>query len=171
MDMDALRRRYAARIRDLPIPIPFDVQVFTSMVADRRHRPIVLQPMPLLGEPFGAWVEAPSVDVVFYEQRTTPLHQQHIILHELGHVLCDHRGIVGTAPAPPPSPDTDQLAERLRLLRHGRYTGAEEQEAEMIATLILAGVTGAQANTRDVTPHVADTLRLLDILEGWTDDG
>src|SRR5436309_4827902 len=93
MDMKTLRRRYAARIRDLPIPIPFDTQIFITAIADRRGRPIVLQPMPLLGEPFGAWIEESSVDVAFYERHTTPLHRQHIILHEIAHSLCNHQGI------------------------------------------------------------------------------
>lgn len=170
MDIRTLRKRYMTRIRDLAIPIPFDVRIFTSTLSDRRCRPIVLQPMPLLGEPFGAWIEEASVDVVFYEQRTTPLHQQHIILHELGHVLCDHRGIADIELAKSLSSDTGLPVERLRALRDGRYTGEEEQEAEMIATLILARVMDAQANTRDLDSHVTGTLRLLDILEGWDDD-
>jgi Zn-dependent peptidase ImmA (M78 family) len=170
MDMQALRRRYAARIHDLPIPIPFDTQIFTATIADRRGRPIVLQPMPLLGEPFGAWVEEASVDVVFYEQHTTPLHQQHIILHELGHILCNHQGINADELMTALSPDIGQSGERLRALRDGRYTEEEEREAEMIATLILTRVTGAQANTIDPDPETAGILRLLDSLEGWIDD-
>lgn len=169
MDTKTLRKRYAARIHDLPIPIPFDVQIFTATVADRRGRPIVLQPMALRGEPFGAWIEEPSVDVVFYEQRTTPLHQQHIILHELGHILCGHRGIDADELTPSPSLGTGRSSERLRASRGGRYTAAEEREAEMIATLILTRVTAAQASSTDPNPDVADTLRLLDSLEGLND--
>lgn len=170
MDMKTLRRRYAARIHDLPIPIPFDTQIFTSIVADRRGRSIVLQPMPLLGEPFGAWIEESTVDVVFYEQHTTPLHQQHIILHELGHILCSHHGINADELITSLSPDIGQSGERLRALRDGRYTEEEEREAEMIATLILTRVTNAQANTTDPDPDITGTLRLLDSLEGWNDD-
>ncbi len=169
MDIRTLRRRYAARIRDLPIPIPFDIEIFTSAIADRRGRPIVLQPMPLLGETFGAWIEEASVDVVFYEQHTTPLHQQHIILHELGHILCDHQGIDADEFSAPSPPESSQSGERLRALRDGRYTDEEEREAEMIATLILTRVTSAQANTTARDPDIAGTLRLLDSLEGLID--
>jgi Zn-dependent peptidase ImmA (M78 family) len=169
MDMRTLRRRYAARIRDLPIPIPFDTEIFTSAIADRRGRPIVLQPMPLLGETFGAWIEESSVDVVFYEQHTTPLHQQHIILHELGHILCNHQGIEADELSASSLPDAGQSGKRLRALRDGRYTEEEEREAEMIATLILMQVTSAQANTTARDPDITGTLRLLDSLEGLID--
>jgi hypothetical protein len=169
MDMKTLRRRYTARIRDLPIPIPFDIQTFSAMVADRRGRPIVLQPMPLLGATFGAWIEQPSVDVVFYERHTTPLHQQHIILHELGHILCSHCGIEADELMTPASSDASPSGERLRALRDGCYTDMEEEEAEMIATLILTRVTSAQANITDPDPAVTGTLRLLDTLEGLID--
>lgn len=67
------------------------------------------------------------------------------------------------------APDIGQSGERLRALRDGRYTEAEEREAEMIATLILTRVTSAQANTTDPDPGVAGILRLLDSLEGWND--
>jgi hypothetical protein len=54
-------------------------------------------------------------------------------------------------------------------LRDGCYTDAEEEEAEMIASLILTRVTSAQANSTDPDPAVASTLRLLDSLEGLID--
>lgn len=123
--------------------------------------------MALRGESFGAWIAEPSVDVVFYEERAAPLHQRHIILHELGHLLCDHDGLDGTDLATLLS-GIDPSDEGLR---GTRYTDAEEQEAEMIATLILTRISGAHANTAAPDAHVADTLRLLDSLEGLNDGG
>ncbi len=38
----------------------------------------------------GLWLGTDNADYVFYEARTAPLHREHIILHEIGHVLCDH---------------------------------------------------------------------------------
>lgn len=168
MDMKTLRRRCAARIRDLPIQTPFDIQIFTAVLAERRGRPIALHPMPLHGEPFGAWFAEPSVDVVFYEQRTTSLHQRHIILHELGHILCGHRGIDGVTLAALLSGD-GAATEHSRAALTGCTIDAEEGEAEMIATLILARVSGAQAHTATADPHVVATLRLLDTLQGASD--
>lgn len=170
MDMKTLRKRCAARIHDLPVPIPFDTQIFVASLAGRRGRPIVLCPMALRGESFGAWIAELSVDVVFYEERTAPLHQRHIILHELGHILCDHEGLDGTDLAALLS-GTDPADEGLRAPRGTRYTDAEEQEAEMIATLILTRISGAHANTAAPDAHVADTLQLLDSLEGLNDGG
>ena len=170
MDMKRLRKRCAARIHDLPIPIPFDTQIFVSSLADCRSRPIVLCPMVLRGESFGAWIAEPSVDVVFYEERAAPLHQRHIILHELGHILCDHKGLDETALAVLLS-GTDPSEKLLRAPQGNRYSDEEEQEAEMIATLILTRISGAHSNTAAPDAHVADTLRLLDSLEGLNDGG
>lgn len=131
---------------------------------------IVLCPMALRGESFGAWIAEPSVDVVFYEECAAPLHQRHIILHELGHILCDHEGLDGADVAALLS-GTDRSDEGLHTPRGTRYTDTEEQEAEMIATLILTRISGAHANTTAPNAHVADTLRLLDSLEGLNDGG
>jgi hypothetical protein len=74
---------------------------------------------------------------VFYEPQTSALHQQHIILHELGHLLHDHE--------PSERVDDEVLAELFptldanmvrRVLGRTSYTAVEEQEAEMIASLL-----------------------------------
>src|SRR6185436_10468256 len=41
--------------------------------------------------PCGVWLSLPEVDYVFYEPETSQLHREHIILHELGHLLCEHQ--------------------------------------------------------------------------------
>lgn len=42
---------------------------------------------------FGAWITSPSHDLVIYQKNTNPLHRQHIILHELCHILCGHQTV------------------------------------------------------------------------------
>lgn len=168
MDMKCVQKRCEARLRDLPIPIPFDVHVFAEQVAARRGRPIVLHPMLLLGSPFGACVPRPAADYVVYEQDTTPLHRQHIIVHELCHLICGHLAVgAGDSIAfrSAASPDEPQALPR------ATYDDDDEQEVEMLTTLILVRVYGAQANTAATDPDVVGVLHLLDCLEGLNSGG
>ncbi|HLI52105.1 MAG TPA: hypothetical protein VKU87_09920 [Thermomicrobiaceae bacterium] len=79
--------------------------------------------------------------MIFYEEATTPLHQEHIILHELCHLVCDHQAPI-VAPAEVRQllfPDLN-LETVERILRRSGYLAQEEQEAEMLASLILEQV-------------------------------
>lgn len=40
----------------------------------------------------GLWVRADTADYIFYDLRSHPVHQNHIRLHELGHIVLRHRG-------------------------------------------------------------------------------
>lgn len=67
-----------------------------------------------------------SVDYVFYEAQTTPLHREHIVLHELGHILFGHHSLEGE--------EADGGAPVV--LGRTNYTTRQEQEAEMLASMI-----------------------------------
>ncbi|MCA1723417.1 MAG: hypothetical protein LC748_04035 [Thermomicrobia bacterium] len=168
MDMKMLRKRCAARIRDLPIPNPFDMQIFSTLVSERHKRPIVLHPIALHGVVSGAWAAMESIDIVFYEQHATPFHQQHIVLHELSHILCDHQGFAITDEGLRSLLLTDVPIERLRTLQSNHYSDEDEREAEVLASLILERVNNAQADTSISDPNIVGTLQLLDDLEGMT---
>lgn len=87
-----LRRRCERRLRGVSIPQPFDLDAFCAVVAAHRGRPLVLQPMPGLstGAPCGLWISVPTADYVFYDPETSRLHAEHIVLHELAHMLSGH---------------------------------------------------------------------------------
>jgi hypothetical protein len=139
-----LRRRCEAALLELPVPDPFDLEGFCAAIAGRRGRPIVLRPVAGVGQGVtGVWlaVDDPPLDVIVYEARTSPLHRQHIVLHELGHVLAGHSPRVGG----PGShrllfPDLDPEAVR-RTLEREAYSSEEEREAELLASLILHRAT------------------------------
>jgi hypothetical protein len=128
------------RIADaLPLPVPFDVQVLVDSLAARRGRPIEL--VPLSGtrhSACGVLVSTDRADYIGYPVATTVLHQQHIVLHEIGHLLCEHSGRSGTADDVARSL-TPQLSHELvsRVLGRTAYDEHEEQEAELIASLAL----------------------------------
>ena len=74
-------------------PSSADLEAFRAVVAARRGRPLILQPVPGLsaGAPCGLWISVPTADYVCYDPDTSRLHAEHIVLHELGHMLSGHR--------------------------------------------------------------------------------
>lgn len=124
--------------QSLPLPQPFDVRELVHRVAVRRERPITLVPMSCDdGGVLGLWVATKTGDMIFYEQNTTPPHQEHIILHELSHVLCNHypTQLSSTEHMRLLLPDLDPRMVQ-RILGRTAYLAVEEQEAELLATLI-----------------------------------
>ncbi|GAA2052387.1 hypothetical protein GCM10009839_69700 [Catenulispora yoronensis] len=136
-------------IAGITIPRPFSIEALCERLAQDRGRPLQLLPLPQLpGQslPCGMWIATDTVDYIFHARGTSPLHRQNIVLHEIGHMLCDHTGRdAGLA----------QMFSRLdpaaveRVLARDRYSTPQEEEAELAAAFILerAGWHGA-----DTTP-------------------
>ncbi|MEU3372856.1 regulator component [Streptomyces sp. NPDC006711] len=138
---EELQRRCIAILRDLGVErsLPFDA--VRARVEELRGRPLVLRELPeeaALSGVCGLWLGTDAADYIFYEARTAPLHREHIILHEIGHVLCDHRRDVAAQAGDLAGPGTGDLQPQLvrRLMARSSYSTQEEQEAEMIASLI-----------------------------------
>lgn len=142
--MGVMRRREARRqckeiIDRLDIPAPFNVRELCARIAHAQGRPIELCPLPMPPNgPSGVWIATEDRDYIFFEERTATLHQEHIIVHELGHLLAGHghQEILNTGPVTLLLPDLDPEAVS-RILERTAYTADEERIAEMIATLIL----------------------------------
>jgi hypothetical protein len=160
-----LRRRCEAIIADVDIPSPFSVHEFCRLLGERRGRPIHLIPMRLPeDQPCGMWVSTRTFDAIFYEADTSPLHQEHIIGHEIGHLLCQHEA----------APVLDAEASRLllpdldpdlvqRTLGRTSYSTVEEREAEMIASLLSREANRrSPVNTWVAPPEVADIFARLE---------
>lgn len=71
----ALRRRCQRRLRDLPIPDPFDLDEFCRRLGEQRGRPLTLHQMLALGpdSPSGLWVATDRTDRVFVDEGARPL--------------------------------------------------------------------------------------------------
>jgi hypothetical protein len=158
MNLRQLRRYCAAKVQTLDLPSPFDVHKFCRSLERSRGRTIHLVPRALpTGSPSGLCVSTSTSDYVFYESQTSELHQEHIILHELGHLICDHHA---------PAVSREEISQMLlpdldpsivqRVLGRTYYPTGAEQEAEMIASLILARVERQRVEVvRIVPPHIA----------------
>lgn len=76
-------------------------------------------------------------DYVLYQSKTSRLHQDHIVLHEIGHMLCGHEsGRTGEEAISSALPHLDPKMVQQVLCRD-HYTSSEEEEAEIIASIVL----------------------------------
>ncbi|MFE1787642.1 hypothetical protein ACFW7J_04405 [Streptomyces sp. NPDC059525] len=140
-----------------------------AYLSAQRGRPIHLIPTAFPERHlFGIWLKTDDFDIIAFEKAASASHKEHIIAHELAHIAFDHQGSLrldrdepgtgepdGTAApdgagAPEgaglPFSDVDPEAVRSVLMR-SRYSDDEEQEAETMASLILA-----RANKRWTEP-------------------
>ncbi|MFD8085806.1 hypothetical protein ACFV4F_29360 [Kitasatospora sp. NPDC059722] len=155
-----LRRRCENILGALDLPVPFTVEGFRASLERHRGRPIAMEPLPALGHdaPCGLWIALPSIDVVFYERHTTPAHQDLIKLHELGHVACEHTGVLELRHLTGLLPDlTPEFVARALGLARTSYTTVEEQEAEMIA-LLLADLAGTDRARTESSQRLVDSM-------------
>lgn len=139
------RRECEALVAALGLPAPFDLAAMCVHVGEQRGKPIKLMAtsMSMGGGLCGMWMGTAKSDYVFYEQDTTVVHQQHIVFHELGHILRGHppARLLGTELAHALAPHVDTSGEVPRVLGRDAYTDDHEYEAELIATFILRRVS------------------------------
>jgi hypothetical protein len=134
-----IRRRCEKVVDAIEMPVPFDADELCARIATRRSRPIDLRAMAMPADgPCGVWVSTAGRDYILYERETSGLHQEHIKLHELGHLLSEHKTTTVLAPETSKLllPNLDPAVVN-RILQRAHYSAAEEREAEMIASLIL----------------------------------
>jgi len=132
-------RRNAAMIRELQVPVPFDLGEFVAGLERQRNRPIRLRPFNSApGCPCGLWIGTADADYIYHEAGTTPFHATHIALHELAHMLLGHQHSASWDQfISLLAPDVDQALIRL-ILGRSAYSTEKEREAETLASLILS---------------------------------
>ena len=141
VDWSELRAHCHQRVDDLlshtGLPCPWDINQFLDRLEHHRGRDIDLCAVTWsAGDSCGAWEQRHDHDVIAYAENTSGFHQDHIILHEVGHMISNHRGrcVLSQEQAHRIAPDLAPAALAHLLDRSGAQ--AEEQEAEMIAALI-----------------------------------
>ncbi|MBP2475661.1 hypothetical protein JOF53_004533 [Crossiella equi] len=149
-------------VGSLPLPDPFDVRELVRLVAERRQRAITVLPYPahVVARaraqheplPYGMWLAGTTADFIFYREDTTEMHQQHVILHELGHICLRHRT------------DTIDDVDAARITggaaKRTVYGDGQERAAELFAYLVeqRAGSLNGRA---DADSKVARRYRAL----------
>jgi hypothetical protein len=162
MSFAQLRRNCESRLQDLQIPEPFDIDVLCDMLAKRRGRPMRFTSLPeprVIDTPSALWIAYEDEDVIFVEDATSPFHREHLIAHELGHMLCNHvtplrlEGDYAKRLVPDLDPDLIKL-----MLGRTSYTTEQEREAETLATLILSRARRAASDPPAARADIADAV-------------
>ncbi|WP_433677763.1 DUF6545 domain-containing protein [Nocardia sp. CA-119907] len=143
----AKRAQFESIVDRLELPQDWTVMEFFDRLARIRGRAIVQCPLPEhapLGL-FGLWLARPHDDAVLYRRASDPMLEWQVVVHELAHMLLDHRH----------EKPTGELAELLAgvdlddgfvsdasMIRGARsvsgYSDHAEYEAELLATMIMA---------------------------------
>ncbi|MEV4649016.1 ImmA/IrrE family metallo-endopeptidase [Saccharopolyspora sp. NPDC049357] len=145
-----LVRRLRRQLSELGITGPMGMEEVAERLGKHRGRPTMLVPYPLLaGEAFGLWLGTTGADYILYQETASPLHREHIIAHEIGHMLCGHESDeiddqVMADLIPGGRPDLVRS-----LLRRTHYDRPKERDAETAASLLL---TEAQTANQVLLP-------------------
>ncbi|GAB3674839.1 hypothetical protein [Saccharopolyspora tripterygii] len=138
--------------RALPLPTPWDLRTFVAELSEARGRPIELRQVSTMESetPCGALISLADRDVIGYVP-STPLHEEHIILHEVGHLVCGHSDtkladsplVAALVPDLPP-----ELIRSVLGRSPSAFDAAAEQQAELVASLYLYRAGRAPAPPR-----------------------
>lgn len=164
-----LRRRLRGELAALGIEGPTDMADVCARLGRRRGKPIRLVAYPLeVPGPFGLWLNTPSADYILYQAETTRVHQEHIIAHELGHLLAGHSSneqddAVWRELMPDIPPDVIR-----RALRRTSYDTDDEREAETVATILLEAAVVVESVARPgLSPRARRAQRTLGDSNDW----
>ncbi|XVV06772.1 hypothetical protein ACQPW3_15860 [Actinosynnema sp. CA-248983] len=129
---DRVRRRVeeALAASGLVFPRTWNARLLCDRLAERRGRPLHLVP----GSRFGwwhdhVWIAGRNADFIVWADRSSPVHQRHGVLHEIGHLVLGHSGVRLDN-------GTTRLADIERAVRsRAGYRHVDEIEAECFATV------------------------------------
>ena len=155
-DLRKLRRESAALLAGLRLPGRADLAGLCEHLSQVRARPLHVVPVAMMAEqPCGMWVATQDSDWIFVDADTTPAHQEHIVLHEIGHMVCGHSG--GDHDAASFFPDIDPELVRAMLART-TYSDEQEQQAEVMAYLLAETLRAPTSTSDDVASRIAESL-------------
>lgn len=158
MDSKRVQRNMALLLESLDYDFSdFSIPDFSEWLEQQRGQPILFHPRSLPSKLFGAWVPGPRADHIFFEEHTLPLHQKHIKLHELSHLICGHQvktvsdsDIESLLHATSADSTTFQKTLQRSL---NDYTNRQEVEAETLATLISQRAIGRDRKSQPDSSH------------------
>lgn len=160
IDLTALRRRIELVLDTVDWPVPFDLDRLLDQVGNKRGKPVSLFPAELPADgPGGLVIERANTMVIVFDDSLPLLQQEHIIMHEIAHVLFGHRGTtlddLSKDELSELDPEVIEAAQRFAL-RDG-YSGIEETEAEIAAALmwLRVGVARSMTPARSSAPEIA----------------
>ncbi|ORT57417.1 hypothetical protein BKD26_24460 [Streptomyces sp. CB03238] len=156
-----LRRHCQKVIDGLGIPYNSGIEELCDEVSRRTGRPIRLAPVDLESSSLhGLWIATSESDLIVYQANTSRAHQEHIVAHELSHILCEHALDGGQKHGVPLGLFPDLSPDLVQgVLQRSTYCERDEQEAELMASLMLArSRKRAPGNRPPLPPEAAAVL-------------
>lgn len=157
--MTSMEARFRDATRTVPLPSPWNLNAYLAEVAAYRGRSISLQPVPAgtlveIGcRGSGLWIARKHDDIIVYDSGATERNADHLILHEVGHMLLGH----GTEESDTAAALAPKLAALLpsfspgsmkHVLGRAEFGGEREQEAEVFADMTMVYATLPQRRVR-----------------------
>ncbi|WP_253790989.1 zinc-dependent metalloprotease [Nocardia amikacinitolerans] len=141
--------RFDALFHAVPLPSPWSLEQYLASISTYRARPITLCPVDTTGmgeagcgTGSGLWIARRDDDVIVYDRDTSGWHAQHIVLHEIGHMLLEHDR-QDTLPTGVDIPVVGALLPSVSLeaiqyvLGRDAYDDVRERDAEAFADLAM----------------------------------
>lgn len=116
------------------LPRPWDIEALCQELERTRRQPLTLHFVDLPVVPFGVWYDTGAHDYIFCRSSATGYYRDHIILHEICHMLAGHGTLL---------PESAAVSGRSNpFLRAPGAKGAacsdaEEELAETFASFVL----------------------------------
>lgn len=145
-----LRRYCRNLLKSIPTSEPLSIERICEAISEQRGRRLYVHSITGAEsgglKACGMWIATEIADHIFVEEQTSKFHQIHIILHEVGHMLCGHAG--GDYAA-----DLGQFVQQgdldtgfvERALARTSYNTRQEHDAEMAASIMLERVASRNA--------------------------
>ncbi|MEV0246028.1 hypothetical protein AB0H76_05500 [Nocardia sp. NPDC050712] len=147
--MTSMEARFGDATRTVPLPNPWNLNAYLADVAAYRGRSISLRSVPaeMLAEKGcrgkGLWLARKHDDIIVFDAAATERNADHIILHEIGHMLLGH-GKSDAEPATPLPPKLAALLPSLSVqhaLGRNEFGADNEREAEVFADMTMVYAT------------------------------
>jgi hypothetical protein len=155
---DTLRAECEERLTDIEalIPVPWQTEEFLRRLGEARGRTIVLRTVEADPDaPCGVYLAIGDVDTLIVPAQTDPYHRDHVLAHEIAHMLFDLEPAAGEEASDESSVIDREYARSLfpdippelikALLGRRGYGKRVERRAEIFAELLLARVRERQS--------------------------
>lgn len=132
----ARRLRRPDLLAELKLPPVTNIRDLSDEVARRTGRKVVLEPREQAPSVCGACAVTESAIHVFWDPRTSSLHQDHIIAHEFCHLLLGHHEKRPASALSSTIFTNIDLATVQMMLGRTKYDEDEERDTELLASLL-----------------------------------
>ncbi len=121
----------------------FTIDDFIAYLMEYRQKDILIVPFVFRSASSGAWMPCETADYIFYSAKAHDILRVHIMLHEIGHMLLNHRCLDLAEILPPEVLALQKSSLRLRTIKKEKETDPEELEAEMFVRELRAQIMAA----------------------------